>query len=62
MPRKEYSHIMPHWVNARQSNEERRKKYQDAVKNGVPTHIARCIRDWTNDHYKLFLDCRRDFL
>jgi len=55
---KKRKHIMPHWVNARQSKHERRFKRQIARALGLEACEADRIRNFTDSHFLLYLRSR----
>lgn len=44
------------FVNGRQTKKERKAKYNQVIKKGFPTELARKLRDWTQNHVNLFLE------
>jgi hypothetical protein len=50
---------LPHWVNARQTKEERRLKYRMVRDKGFSSYKAQRLKDWTLNHVKKFLEYNR---
>jgi len=44
------------FINANQTNEERRKKYRFVREKGFSSHIARRLRDWRWSKIKRFIE------
>lgn len=55
---KRKKHIMGHWVNARQTKDERQFKYQFARLMGLAVCESNRIRDFTDNHFLLYLKAR----
>lgn len=51
--------IMGNWVNEKQTKAERRFKYQLARIMGISQAESARIRNWTWNHYRLFLRSRK---
>ena len=47
--------ILPHWYREKRSKLHRKIIYQFLKLMGIRTCAARAVRDWSNNHIKIFI-------